>query len=394
MDSLDITTIPDDCDTGYILEVDLEYPKTLHDNHSDYPLAPERMSISDEMLSPHSRELKSKLGVSSAVVEKLVPNLSNKTSYVLHYRNLKFYLSQGMQLAKIHRAISFTQSPWLKTYIDFNTTMRKNAKNATEKDFFKLMNNSVFGKTMENIRKRVTVELVSDVKRLKKLVAKPNYSRFKIFNEDLVAVHMQKVKLLLNKPHYVGFSVLDISKLLMYDFHYKHMKVIYGPNAKLLFTDTDSLCYEVTTPDVYADMQMHIDLYDTSDYPESHPLHSTKNKKALGKMKDETLGIVVSEFVGLRSKMYSLRKFDGKEKRAAKGVSKYVINNELKHTMYRECLLESKQIRSSMNQIRSQAHVNYSLTLNKIGLSPYDDKRYVLDNGYDTRAHGHYLNSP
>ena len=193
----------------------------------------------------------------------------------------------GMVLTKIHRAISFTQSPWLKSYIDFNTNKRKDAKNATEKDFFKLMNNSVFGKTMENLRKRVNVELVNTEKRVKKLTAKPTFQAFKIFHEDLAAMHMKKVKIVLNRPTYVGFCILDISKLLMYDFHYNHMKVNYGEGVKLLFTDTDSLCYEIHTNDIYSDMATHIEFYDTSDYPSNHPLYSNVNKKVLGKMKDE-----------------------------------------------------------------------------------------------------------
>jgi hypothetical protein len=260
------------------------------------------MTVTDDMLSSYSQNLKSNLDIKGTPAQKLIPNLNSKSKYVVHYRNLKFYLAQGLVLSKIHRGVSFTQSPWLKPYIDFNTNKRKVAKNATEKDFFKLMNNSVFGKTMENLRKRVNIELVNTQKRLRKLAAKPNFQAFKIFHEDLAAVHMKKVKIVLNRPTYVGFCILDMSKLLMYDFHYNHMKAAYGQGAKLLFTDTDSLCYEVQTHDIYADMGKNIDLYDTSDYPTHHPLYSTVNKKILGKMKDECGGTVVEEFVGLRTR--------------------------------------------------------------------------------------------
>jgi hypothetical protein len=290
------------------------------------------------MLSSYTLKLKCELGVKGTPIQKLVPNLHNKTNYVVHYRNLKFYLEQGLILTKVHRAVSFTQSPWLNSYIDFNTNWRKDAQNVTEKDFFKLMNNSVFGKTMENLRKRVNIELVNTEKRLKKLTAKPNFQAFKIFHEDLAAIQMKKVKIVINRPTYVGFCILDISKILMYDFHYNHMKTTYGPGAKLLFTDTDSLCYEVKTSDIYSDMKAHFDLYDTSDYPNTHPLFSIHNKKVLGKMKDECGGAVVEEFIGLRSKMYSL-KYSGKEKKAAKGITKSVIQKELRHNAYRECLL-------------------------------------------------------
>ena len=174
----------------------------------------------------------------------------------------------------------------------------------------------------------------------------------------------------------------------MYDFHYNHVKATYNHEAKLLFTDTDSLCYEIKTNNIYADIASHIDFYDTSDYPPTHPLHSTVNKKVLGKMKDECAGAVVEEFVGLRSKMYSLM-FDGRVKKTAKGITK-AAQTKLKHAMYKDCLLQGRQIRSQMNQIRSKDHQLYSISLNKIGLSPFDDKRYVLNNGSDTLAHGHY----
>ena len=160
------------------------------------------------------------------------------------------------------------------------------------------MNNSVFGKTMENLRKRVNVKLVNNPKKLTKLVSSPSFNSFRIFSEDLAAVNMHKTTLYLNRPIYVVFCILDLSKTLMYEFHYNHIKAKYDNNAKLLFTDTDSLCYEIKTDNIY--------LFGTSDYPPSHPLNSTTNKKVLGKMKDETAGIPIQEFVGLRSKMYSL----------------------------------------------------------------------------------------
>ena len=160
-----------------------------------------------------------------------------------------------MRLTKIHRVLVFQQSPWLKTYIDFNTDKRKHAANDFEKDFYKLMNNSVFGKTVENLMKRVNVKLVNNKTKLSKLIASPSFDYFRIFSEDLAAVNMKKTKLYLNRPIYVGFSILDLSKVLMYQFHYEYMKPKYGCNAKLLFTDTDSLCfYEITTDNVYQDM--------------------------------------------------------------------------------------------------------------------------------------------
>ena len=236
---LDLAKYNENSKKGLILEVDLEYPKYLHDLHNDYPLAAERVCVNEEMLSEYCKKIVAKYDISTGLVSKLVPTLKNKEKYVLHYRNLQLYLDLGLKLKKVHRVLEFDQSPWLKQYIDFNTEKRKDAKNAFEKDFFKLMNNSVFGKTMENLRKRVDVRLVTDEKKLIKLASRPTYVSSKIFNESLVAVHKIKETLLLNKPAYVGMCILDLSKTLMYDFHYNYIKKKYGDKARLLFTDTD-----------------------------------------------------------------------------------------------------------------------------------------------------------
>ena len=186
--------------TPCILEVDLEYPENLHNLHNDYPFCPERVECKNR-------------------VEKLIPNLRNKTNYVIHYKNRIQCLKAGMKLTKIHRGIKFIESDWMKPYIEKNTNLRTKAKNNFEKDFFKLMNNSVFGKTMENIRNRVDVKLVNTEEKLRKLVAKPNFRSQKIFSENLISVHMKKTSLTMNKPVYLGMCILDLSKTIMYDFH-------------------------------------------------------------------------------------------------------------------------------------------------------------------------------
>ncbi|CAG2208295.1 unnamed protein product [Mytilus edulis] len=393
IENLHISDIADENENGYILEVDLEYPMELHDDHSEYPLAPEKLKVTDEMLSPYAKKLLEDLDLKGTSTEKLIPNLYPKEKYVVHYRNLKLYLSLGMRLTKIHRVLAFEQRPWLKKYIDFNTEKRKLAKNEFEKDFFKLMNNAVFGKTMENLRKRTDIKLLSDQSKARKLISKPTFHAFKIFNENLVAVHMLKQRLYLNRPIYVGFAILDLSKTLMYDFHYNYMKNKYGPKAKLLFTDTDSLCYTVSTNDIYQDMMEDNHLFDTSEYDPNHPLHSTLNKKVLGKMKDETHGIPIQEFVGLKSKMYSLIYEENKqlcEKKTAKGIKKSVIKHDTRHEHYKQCLFNKEIHMSTMTQIRSYDHKLYNISINKLGLSPYDDKRYLLDDGIQSLAYGHW----
>ena len=172
------------------------------------------------------------------------------------------------------------------------------------------MNNSVFGKTMENIRNRVNIKLVTDKKKAERLAAKPNFKHCNIFSEDLIAIHMKKTFLTFNKPVYLGMCILDLSKTLMFDFHYNYIKKKYGDKAKLLFTDTDSLMYEIQTEDFYEDIKGDVkDRFDTSDYPSNHPsgIPTGCNKKVLGMFKDEAGGKIIDEFVGLRAKLYSYK---------------------------------------------------------------------------------------
>ena len=389
IDNLDLGKYNEQSKKGLILEVDLEYPNELHDIHNDYPLAPEKVKVTENMLSNYCKKIADKYNISIGLVHKLIPTLSKKEKYVLHYKNLQLYIDLGLKVSKVHRVLEFDQSPWLKQYINYNTEKRKNAKNDFEKDFFKLMNNSVFGKTMENIRKRVDVRLVTDEKKLLKLTSKPTYVSSKIFNENLVAVHKIKETLTLNRPAYVGMCILDLSKTLMYDFHYNYIKRNYGYKAKLLFTDTDSLTYEIEAKDVYKDFFKDKDKFDNSDYPEYSPFFYKTNKKVIGKFKDESAGIPITEFVGLRSKMYSYMKDNQKGGKTAKGIKKNVIKNNIMHDDYKETLFNNKQMYHKMKTIRSENHQLGSYELNKVLLSCFDDKRYIHEDGIKSYAYGY-----
>ena len=327
MDRLNLAAYAKDSEKGLILEVDLDYPKQLHDLHNSYPLAPEQIKEQKNMLSNYCKQIAEKYNLSTGLATKLIPTLNKKERYVLHYRNLQLYIDLGLKVSKIYRVLEFDQSPWLKKYIDFNTQKRKYAKNAFEKDFFKLLNNAVFGKTMENLRKRVDVKLVTNEKQLNNLTSKPTYVSSKIFNENLVAVHKIKEQLTLNRPAYIGMCILDLSKTLMYDFHYNYIKKRYGSKAQLLFTDTDSLCYEIETDDIYEDLWQDKHTFDNSDYPKDSKFFDTSNKKVIGKFKDEAASIPIIEFVGLRSKMYSYIKENKNGNKTTKGIKKNIINN-------------------------------------------------------------------
>ena len=337
------------------------------------------------MLSNYCSIISDKHKLKIGNIPKLIPNLNNKEKYVIHERNLKQVLDAGLTLTKIHRVLQFNQKPWMKEYIDFNTEKRKLAKIDFEKDFFKLLNVSVYGKTLESVRKRQNIKLISDEKLLNKYLSKPGFINRKIFDEDLVAVHMVKKKILLNKPIYVGFCVLELSKWLMNDFHYGFIKPKYGSDVKLLFTDTDSLCYEIKTEDFYQDMYDNKEWFDLSDIPGK--FCDNANKKVLGKFKDETAGIPIKEFIGLRSKMYSIMKDNNEGKKTAKGISRNIIKKELKHETYKEILESSSRMYSHMKCIRSKKHRLYTMDIIKVSLSAYDDKRFILNDGITSLAY-------
>ena len=303
-----MNSITENKSIGYILEVDLEYPSELYDFHNDYPLASEKLEVSRNMFSKYCFNIVNEYEIKIGGVNKLVTNLGNKGKYAIHYRNLQLYLSLGMKLTKVHRIVKFKQSDWLKKCSDFNTNKMKNAGNSFEKDFFKLINYSVFVKTMENLRKKISVKLVDNTKDYVRCISKPSFVRQKIFSKKFAAIHEIKAVLTLNKPIYVVFSILDLSKYLMYEFRYKYIKSKF--DAKLLFTVTDSLVYEIKTKDVSEDFYQDKNLFDFSAYPFDSNFLDPVNKKVIGKIKDEFKGRITSKFVGLRSKMYPLISVD------------------------------------------------------------------------------------
>ena len=246
---------------GYIFEVDVKYPKKLHELHSDLPFLPERMEINK--------------------CKKLVCNLYDKKKYVVHINSLKQALNHGLEFKKIHRIIEFNQEAWLKSYIDMNTELRKLAKNDFEKDLFKLMSNSVFGKTMENIRKHREIKLVTTDKKRSKLVSEPNYHTVNLISEDLSYIELKKTKVKMNKPIYLGLSILEISKILMYEFWYDYMKPKYNDNVRLCYMDTDSFIMNIKTNDFYKDISDDVDnRFDTSNYEVKRPLPIGKKQKS------------------------------------------------------------------------------------------------------------------
>ncbi|KAK5648123.1 hypothetical protein RI129_003015 [Pyrocoelia pectoralis] len=376
--SLDIINHPNNSEIGYILDCDLDYPLELHESHSDLPLAPEHM------VPPSSR----------SKFKKLLLTLFPKRNYVLHYRILKIYLKNGLKLVRVNRVLRFKQSQWLKKYIDLNTAMRQKSQNEFDKNFYKLMINSVYGKLMENVRKYKDVRLVTKWDGrygARAYIAKPNFHSCTIFDNDMVIIELNRLEVFLNKPIYAGFTVLDISKTFLYDFHYGYILSKFYNNVKLLYTDTDSLIYSFSVPDIYQIIKEDIDKFDTSDYRSDNifgiPL---VNKKVPGLMKDENHGNIMLEFVGLRAKMYAYT-VDGKVVKKSKGSTAASVK-QITISDYKNALFDSEVMKQYQHLIRSKKHEVFTIKQNKVILSPYDDKRIILFNCTNTRPWGYNFN--
>lgn len=380
IDFLNIMEVPDDSMYGYILEVDLIYPQELHDTHDDLPFCPEKC------IPPGGK------------TEKLVPNLYDKYFYVIHYIHLKTCLKHGLKMNKIHRVIKFLQSPYLKKYIDLNTHLRQQATSTFEQDFFKLLNNSIFGKTLENNEKRVDVKLVniwSDEKNTTKkktsaarLIARSNFHSASVFSENLVAIQLNPNRIVLDKPIYIGFTVLELSKSHMYDFHYSVVKPVYGNRVKMCYTDTDSFIYRIQTKDFFQDLrQKFISYFDTSNYPENNNYNiPLRNKKVPGLFKDESASVIITNFVALRSKLYCVKTVDNLVKKA-KGVKKSVVN-KLNLSDYNRTLYQGNTLRKTNVFFKSIKHEIYTQKVKKVALSANDDKRLISADKVSTKAWG------
>ena len=408
--SLDIMKLDPDADTCFILEVDLLYPESLHDSHNDFPLAVEKKAVNECQLSDFNRLCLKNEGEKFISSTKLCPDLTHKSNYTLSLRNLQLCVSQGLKLTHIHRVLAADQSRFLKSYIDFNSKKRQESKSKFSSDFFKLCNNAVYGKFIEDIRKRTKVAVIKDERKAEKAIARPQYKGFRVLDDEVTLVQSCKKVVTLNKPIGCGFIVLENAKCIMGSFWYNVLKPCYGDNLKLLLSDTDSFIYAVYTDDGYEDLSHLGDYMDLSGYSSKTILgkyHDSKNKKVPGKFSDERPNEIIKEVVALKPKMYSLKTkvltcskqndqkhvctkacFVG-QSATAKGVSRSA-KKRISHMDYLS-VLENKSSATCINRsIRSFNRTLYSIEVKKRSLFAYDDKKFILDNGVDTLSYGHY----
>ena len=335
--------------------------------HSDLPFLPEKMKINK--------------------CPKLVCNLNNEENYSVLIVVLKQALNHGLKLIRIHSVISFRQEAWLKPYIDLNTELRKNAKNEFEKDFYKLKINSIYGKTVQNDRKHRDIKLVTAEYKRNKLASEFNYHSTKCISKHLLVMEMKKTEVRMNKPIYFGQAVLDLSKTLMSEFWYDHLKPVYGDKIRLSYTDTDSFIMHIKTDDFYKDINNDVEKWlDTSNYDknDNRPLEIGKKKNVLGNFKDEIGGKIMTKFVALRAKTYSflIDEYTDEDyeknrivNKKTKGTKKCVVKREILFNKYLDSLFKNKVLYRSQQRYRSDHHKVYTEEVNKIALSSNDDKR-------------------
>ena len=313
--------------------------------------------------------------------EKLIMDQINKQRYFLHYRDLKFYKRHGIKILNVHTIYKFKQSPWLAKNIKYNKDQRKKAKTEFEKHFYKLMNNSFFGKTIENIRKRLNLDLIdkSDIHRILNRQSKLSFDNKIAEYEKFNLYSFNKETIKFTKPIYIGFCVLELSKLLMYEWYYDKMQPYFGEdNLELHYLDTDSFIFSFKPiKSLIEDLKHFKDDFDFSDLDPTRELYSNENEKVIGKMKLETAPeLDLYEGVFLRSKSYSLNIKQNGSHCKHKGIqdhNKYTLED------YKYCL-ENNEIKYGVNySFRSNKHEIAMVKQKKIALNTFDDKRYYID---------------
>ena len=372
----------DDSEIGYFLEVDLKYPDDIKQKTKYFPFCPENKKIDPNKYNEYMKSIKPENYTKS---KKLICDWTDKKKYLIHYRILKFYVRHGMIVEKIHEIISFKQSRWLEKYISFNTQKRNKAKNDFEKDFFKLLVNAAFGKFLENVRNRLNLELIKkdNIKKINTQQSKLTFNGIQRSYENYDSYTFKKNEIVMDKAIYVGFAILELSKLHMYETYYDTLQPYFGQdNLQLHYVDTDGMFLNMKTKNIIKDLKNVEDIFDFSNLDKNHELYSEKSKKVIGKFKIETpKNIWIDEFVCLRSTAYSFKCKDNNEnKNKIKGISK-TQSKHIKFEEYYNCLFGGDYQRECNNYIiRSINHEMVRQEVKKSTLSLFDDKRCYINN--------------
>jgi hypothetical protein len=398
MECIDWQFVDTEGDVGYTLEVNLLYPDHIHDSTMDLPFAPEKLTPKSEWLSPFMQEYFKLIYPDKKQYKgtmKLMLTQLNKKKYIVHFKILKFYLQQGMKVTDFCRGIRYHQSAFFAPYIEANSIKRQQTSDKLLQDFYKLKNNSLFGKTMENLRGRKKFQLVNNEKQHQRLCSRDTFISSIYFTPQLVGVHCAKHEVKLCKPIYIGQCVLDNSKLVMYQLKYEkfaqYERILRG-KIKLLGGDTDSFFLHLKNIDL--DSLLHImindKLLDTSNYNPLHALFSNERKAVLGCVKDEATGIKIKEMVLLRPKCYSMQLAEIKaSKQRAKGVQSHLVKNILTHDDYLKTWQEKKAFYCNTRRIGSERHQLFTIQKRKLAMSSFEDKRVWLSDNKSV-PYGHY----
>jgi len=382
-------------DIGYILEVDLYYPKRLHKNHDNFPLAPENIQIEYQNLSPYAKRSLFRTTQQKKFSDiKLSATFHERKNYIVHFKNLQLYLSLGLELRHVHRVLQFNQKKFIAPFIERCTTARQKAKTKFEQDQFKKVANSTYGKTIQNVRAYSVVKLHNNKKSLLRAISHHTFKNFVIIDDNLVQTNHVKPVVCHDRPLAVGMTVLELSKHIMYDFFYNVLKDS-SYEIDLGFSDTDSFLFKTKNTRKYRKKIKNF--MDFSNYPTDHKLFSNENKAKLGFFKDELAGkLSISEFVGLRAKCYSIKMNEKQnnshiEKKVCKGLGKIAIEKRLKFKHYKQCLFQNKDRRYHFHTIRSKKQNINTVRIKKKAISHLDTKRWLFDCGIHSVPYGSFL---
>ena len=377
-----MTDITEDAGPGYVLQVTLRYPKKLHLKHNSFPLAPEQVTITSDYLSPYARECWKEFGgggerVRKYKTTKLTAHFNPRVRYWVHGLNLQFYLEQGLELVTLHAAITFHQEPFLAPYIEMCMKRRAASKTKVENTRWKMLSNAVYGKMIESTANRMDASFVFEESHATLKFSDPLYRGSLVLDEHFTVSFNSKREVYLRQAWPIGFSILELSKLVMARLYYDVIQPEFGERTTVLMSDTDSvlLLAPGATPD---DICRRLSaVMDFSNYDPSHPLYDASRKNVVGLLKNEVSQDVIIRFAGVRSKTYAFETRGQHTETRAKGVSK-IYRRKIPFTAFKQCLDTIRSYNTTQVSLQAKNHANLLVRSEKCAFNSLDDKRYLL----------------